>query len=77
MHSSRLNFDQACRDVAAFWRGEIQAKAVLETPVPQLNVVHASHAAYIEFSDNVLESDVQLITTSVGTSTYANYINEL
>ena len=71
-----LNFDQACRDVAAFWRAEIQAKAVLETPVPQLNAVHTSHAAYIEFSDNVLESDVQLITTSVGTSTYANYINE-
>ena len=69
-----LNFDQACRDVAAFWRAEIQAKAVLETPVPQLNAVHTSHAAYIEFSDNVLESDVQLITTSVGTSTYANYI---
>jgi hypothetical protein len=49
---------------------------VLKTPIPPLNAVHASHAAYIEFSDTVLESDARLITTSVGTSTYANFINE-
>jgi len=71
-----LNFDLACREVAAFWRAEMQAGAVLKTPVPHLDAVHKSHAAYIEFSDNVLESDPRLITTSVGTSTYANFINE-
>jgi hypothetical protein len=71
-----LDFDKACREVTAYWRAEVQAGAVLKTPVPHLNAVHASHAAYIEFSDNVLESDPQLITTSVGTSTYANFINE-
>jgi hypothetical protein len=71
-----LDFDQACREVESFWRAEVQTGAVLKTPVPPLNAVHMAHPVYIEFSDNVLESDPRLITTSVGTSTYANFINE-
>jgi hypothetical protein len=71
-----LDFDQACREVTSFWRAEMQTGAVLKTPIPQLNAVHTAHAAYIEFSDNVLESDSRLITTAVGSSTYYNFINE-
>ncbi len=71
-----LDFEQACRETADFWRAEVQAGAVLQTPIPQLNAVHDLHPVYIEFSDNVIESDARLITTSVGSSTYANFINE-
>lgn len=71
-----LDFDQACREVASFWRAEMQTGAVLKTPIPPLNAIHMAHGVYIEISDNVLESDPRLITTSVGTSTYGNFINE-
>lgn len=71
-----LNFEKACRDTTTFWRREIGRGSTLNTPIPQLNAVYASHAAYVEFSDNVLKDDPSLITTSVGTSTYPNFINE-
>ncbi len=71
-----LDFDRACREVAAFWRREIGAGCTLTTPIPPLNAVHAAHGTYVEFSDNVIPGAPHLITTSVGSSTYTNFINE-
>lgn len=71
-----LDFGVACRDATAFWRERQKNRATLTTPIPQLNAVHDAHAMYVEFSDNVVPENPAWITTSVGTSTYPNFINE-
>lgn len=73
---SRLDFEQACRDATVFWRREAARGSQIRTPVPHLDAVHAAHIASVAIADTALPENPALVSTSVGTSTYPNFINE-
>ncbi|MGB9619144.1 MAG: hypothetical protein ACPL7K_01875, partial [Armatimonadota bacterium] len=73
---SRLDFDSSYEAVAAFWREECRRGAQLHTPEPNLDALYKSHLAHVDITDFRMPAEPDLINTSVGTSTYANYCNE-
>lgn len=73
---AKLDFDQAYAQVCDFWSSEQAKGAQIRTPEPRLNNFYKAHSTHVEITDFSLPSDPYLIETSVGSSTYANYVNE-
>lgn len=71
-----LNFDQCYEKMARFWQKELKKGAQVQTPVPQLTDLHASHLTHVQITDSAMPQEPRLINTSVGTSTYGNFSNE-
>ena len=72
----RLDYDRCQKEVTRFWRDENRRGSEIETGVPQLDALYASHLTHVEMTDFPMPNDRRIINTSVGTSTYGNYPNE-
>jgi len=71
-----LDFEKCREDVRKFWREECRTGAQLRSPEPQLDEFHRGHLAFVEITDSKMPGTTDQINTSVGTSTYGNYVNE-
>jgi poly(3-hydroxyalkanoate) synthetase len=71
-----MDFAACERDGMAFWRAELKRGAQVKTPEPRLNLWHYAHLGHVQIADTAMPGQQELISTSVGTSVYANYCNE-
>jgi hypothetical protein len=72
----RLDFEECRTAVSRFWLDIRRRGAGLSTPVPRLDAVHDAHLSHILFSDVSMPGNPGLVNTSVGSSTYGNFVNE-
>jgi len=71
-----LDFEKSCPEVTAYWHRTSDRGAVLQTPEPELEALHASHLSHVLMSDFARPAEPELINTCVGTPCYADYPNE-
>ena len=71
-----LDVERCYGQMRRFWLDEAANGARIETPVPQLDELHAAHLTHVQITDAAIPGEPDLINTSVGTSTYGNFSNE-
>jgi hypothetical protein len=71
-----MDFAACERDSKAFWQAELRRGAQVKTPEPRLNLWHYAHLGHVQIADTAMPGQQDLISTSPGTSIYANYCNE-
>jgi hypothetical protein len=71
-----LQFDVCDRQAREFWSGEAKRGAQIQTPNAKLNALHIMHMTHVQVTDYAMPGDNRLINTSVGSSTYGNFVNE-
>ena len=71
-----LDFERSRREVVEYWEKRSEGGSTLRTPVPHLDLVHATHLTHVLTADIAMPDDPELVNTSVGSSTYGNFLNE-
>ncbi len=71
-----LKFEECARQARDFWSAEARQGAQIQTPNAHLNALHVMHPLHVRVTDFAMPSNSRLINTSVGASTYGNFLNE-
>ncbi len=67
----------ACEKLSRqFWAREAERGARVATPSAHLDALHAMHPLHVQVTDFSMPGKRRLINTSVGSSTYGNFLNE-
>ncbi len=71
-----LNFENGYQQIRKYWYEQAALGTQLRTPEARLNELHAIHPAHVGTADVSMSDEPNLVNTSVGSSTYGNFVNE-